>query len=97
MNNLIKPDTWIWVIVQDPGGNEQFLGQHEPETRISFIPAFFEKDEAQQCLSRMSLQKGKKYEVQAIFFDELAKDAANNGFMIFILSAEGEILEKIQP
>ncbi len=27
MAQEIKSDTWIWVIVQDPGANEQFLGQ----------------------------------------------------------------------
>ena len=97
MTISIKDDTWIWVVVQDPGGDEQFLGQLDEEHNISFIPAFFQKEDAEQCFLQLQRQKGIKYEIQAIFFDELSKDASKNGFLIFILNAEGEILEKIQP
>lgn len=93
----IKSDTWIWVIVQDPGANEQFLGQLDKDERESFIPAFYQKDEAQQCLIQLKTEKGKKYEVQAICYGELAEDAAKNDFMIFMLTGAGEILKKITP
>jgi hypothetical protein len=96
MKNQIPPDTWIWIVVQNPGANEQFLGQHDPEQDVSYIPAFFEKEEAQQCLIHMATRRGDKYEVQAILFEELAKDAAKNNFMIFMLNGEGKILEKIE-
>ena len=59
--------------------------------------AFFNKEDAQQCLIHMTTQQGDKYEFQSVFFGELAKDAAKNGFMIFMLNAGGEILEKIEP
>ena len=88
---------WVWVVIQDPGGNEQFLGQHDKQENISFIPAFHSKEEAQQCFLNLARQKGSKYEVQAILFEELAKDAAKNGFMIFLLDENGEVLEKIKP
>ena len=97
MDNEIKPDTWIWVIVQDPGVNEQYLGQLDEETGESFIPAFHQKEDAVQCLLQMATDRGKKYEVQAICFDELAKDAKKNGFMIFMLNENGEISQKIGP
>ncbi len=97
MTNSIKDDSWIWVVVQDPGGDEQFLGQLDEEQNISFIPAFFQKEDAEQCYLQLQRQKGLKYEIQAIFFDELSKDASKNGFSIFMLNAEGEILEKIKP
>ena len=97
MTTSINADTWIWVVVQDPGGDEQFLGQLDEENNISFIPAFYQKEAAEQCFLQLHRQKGLKYEIQAIFFDELSKDASKHGFMIFMLNAEGEILEKIQP
>jgi hypothetical protein len=93
----MKPDSWIWVIVQDPGPNEHYLGQFDEDKRESFIPAFYRKEDAQQCLIQLKTQRGKKYEIQAIYFDELAKDAAKNDFMIFMLNAGGVILEKINP
>ena len=97
MAQEIKSDTWIWVIVQDPGANEQFLGQLDEDKGESFIPAFYQKDDALQCLIQLNTDKGKKYEVQAICFDELAKDAKKNGFMIFMLKENGEISTKISP
>ena len=97
MNKEIKSDTWIWVVVQDPGSNEQFLGQHDDKKDVSFIPAFYEKDAAQQCLIQLITEKGEKYEAQAILFEELAKDAAQHGFLIFMLNADGEILKEIAP
>ena len=95
MTDKLTSDTWIWVIVQDPGGNEQFLGQYDDKKDVSFIPAFYEKDDAQQCLIQLITEKGKKYEAQAILFEELTKDAAQHGFLIFMLNADGEILEEI--
>ena len=65
MTNKQKDDTWIWVIVQDPSGNEQFLGQHDDEKDVSFIPAFHEKDIAQQAVGKLITEKGTKYEAQA--------------------------------
>jgi hypothetical protein len=97
MKKELKPDTWIWVVIQNPGPNEQFLGQHYEDENLSFIPAFYEKEDAQQCLVHMTTQKGDKYEIQAIFFKELAESAGRNGFMIFLLNADGEVLEKIEP
>ncbi len=97
MNHKIDADTWVWVVVQNPGTDEQFLGQHDPDQNVSFIPAFFEKEAAQQCLIHMTTQKGDKYEVQAILFNELAGDAAKHSFMIFMLDSEGKILARMEP
>ena len=97
MQNMKDEDQWVWVVVQDPGGNEQFLGQHDKQEDISFIPAFHSKEEAQQCFMNMARRKGSKYEIQAILYDELLKDAAANGFMIFLLNENGDVLEKVKP
>ncbi len=95
MTRTPKPDTWVWVVIQNPGKNEQFLGQHDQESDISFIPAFYQKEEAQQCLIHMATRRGTKYEVQAIFLGELAQEASRNNFQVFILNADGQILEKV--
>jgi len=86
MATLIKGNPWVWVVVMDPGKNEQFLGQHYKKEDISFIPTF-----------HMKRDKRKKYEVQAIEYNELARDASKHNFMLFILNGAGEILEKIKP
>ena len=97
MQNKNDKDQWVWVVVQDPGGNEQFLGQHDEQEDISFIPVFADKEAAQQGLLGLTRQPGHKYEVQAILREELIKDAAAGGFMIFLLNESGDVLEKIKP
>ncbi|MFC1869009.1 hypothetical protein ACFL0H_12875 [Thermodesulfobacteriota bacterium] len=90
----IRKDTWVWVVVQDPGGNEMFLGQQDEINDTSFIPAFLEKEESQSCLERLVRDKDKKYEVQAIQYGLLAQYCSENGFMIFILNTRGEVLDR---
>ena len=97
MDEVIQGNPWVWVVVLDPGKNERFLGQYDQQEDISFIPAFLDKEEALQALNRLALEQGHRYEVQAIHYEELARRSAEHGFMLFILNAKGEILEKINP
>jgi len=97
MSKLIKDDQWVWVVIQNPGGNEQFLGQQDEEKGISFIPTFLEKEGAEQGLMLMARETGSRYEVQAILFEDLCQRASESGLMIFVVNAKGEVLEKIEP
>ena len=97
MSKLIQENPWVWVVILDPGENEQFLGQHDKEKDISFIPTFLEKDEALESLNHLAREDGHKCEVQAIQYEALARSAVENGFMLFILNGAGDILEKIKP
>lgn len=94
---LIQGNPWVWVVVLDPGGNEQFLGKHDKEKDISYIPTFLKKEEALQYLKDLTSDDKKKYEIQAIQWDQLAGDAAQHGFLLFILTSEGKVLEEIKP
>ncbi len=95
MSKLVKDDQWVWVVIQDPGGSEQFLGQHDTETDVSFIPAFLEKEEAEKGLGLLQREEGRKYEVHAILFEDLSRRATEHGFRLFILNGSGDVLEKI--
>ncbi|MBS3808559.1 MAG: hypothetical protein KGY38_00195 [Desulfobacterales bacterium] len=97
MNENSDNGSWVYVAVEDPGGNEKFMGLYDEKTRISYIPAFYEKEDAMACVINLPRSPEKKYEVQAILLEELKKDARNNGFLIFMLDAEGRILKQIQP
>ena len=97
MSTVVQGNPWVWVVVVDPGKNEQFLGQYDQKGDISFIPAFLDKEEALQALEHLVREQGHQYEVQAIQYEELARSSAEHGFMLFILNAQGEILEKITP
>ena len=92
----IDGNAWVWVIVLNPGGQEQFLGQHDEEKDISFIPTFLEKEDAVEGAKQLVQEGAPSYEVQAIRYKELARHAADHGFMLFLLDKAGRVLEKIE-
>ncbi|HHE74800.1 MAG TPA: hypothetical protein ENL37_06910 [Desulfobacteraceae bacterium] len=94
MAKTINNDDWLWVVVQDPGGKEQFLGQQEKESNISFIPMFKQKEDALMCMSLMTRDKKIKYEPQAVIYSELKEQTANSGFLLYLLDSEGRVIEK---
>ena len=94
---MIQHDQWVWVVVQNPGGNEQFLGQRDETEGISFIPVWLEKDAALDGLKLLARDQGLTYEVQAIQYETLAPKAAEAGFRLFVLDASGKVLEQIAP
>jgi len=97
MSKKIKDDQWVWIVVQDPGEKEQFLGQRDETKDMSFIPTFLEKDAALQCMNHLALERGHKYEVQAILYEDLVPKADEQGFLLLVLNESGEVLEKIDP
>lgn len=90
-------DSWVYVLVKNPGDGEQIVGQEDAENKVSFIPAFTDKDAAMQGVVHMAKEKGYKYEVQAIIFEDLIGHAVKENFLVFILDDEGAIIEKYSP
>ncbi len=97
MSDILKDDTWVWIVIQDPGKNEKILGQLDEEKKISFIPTFQTKGEALQCLNLLSQQPGCTHEVQAILYEDLVRYASGNQFMVILLNGTGEVIEEIDP
>lgn len=97
MSDQIKPDTWVWVFVQDPEKNQEILGQRDEENDISFVPMFLSKEDALQCLNFLKRQPGRKCEAQAILYEELVRYTAENQFVIFLTDGGGLVKERIAP
>lgn len=92
-----KKYDWVFVAVENSGGREGFVGYRDAPSGVSYIPAFYSKEAAQACFINLPREPGKKYEIQAVFFEELIRDAVANTFLIFMLDGEGRILLKIDP
>ncbi|OQX24457.1 MAG: hypothetical protein BWK80_20760 [Desulfobacteraceae bacterium IS3] len=97
MSNLVTDESWVWAVIQNPEGEARLVGQHDKENDITFVPIFLEKEEALKCYNLLSLAKGPKYEVQALLYEELVRDAFQNRLIIFIMNGSGEILDKVYP
>jgi len=93
----IAADTWVYVLVQNPGTDDQILGQRDPENDIAFIPMFLDKESANHGAIHIAKKKGKKYEIQAIIFEDLEKYAAQGQFILFVIDDEGSVTDKLAP
>ena len=91
----MKDEQWVWVAVHGPEGNEQLLGQRDTAGGIAFIPCFLNKDDAINGLSLLTKNKDRIYTVQAMIFEDLKRYSAQNGFMIFLLKANGDLIDRI--
>lgn len=91
----MKATTWLYVAIMKDGSSEQIVGQTDNEHDISFIPAFLDKESAQQAMFHLHLEKKNKYEVQAMIYEDLARHAAENGFLVIVLDEEGKVLERL--
>ncbi|MCF8050755.1 MAG: hypothetical protein K9L59_05925 [Desulfobacterales bacterium] len=97
MAEKIGRNDWLWVMVQNPGQAETIVGMHDEKGAISFIPMFREKDAALQCFLNLPRKAGKKYEAQAIIYEDLLRHAAENRFLLYLLDEDGKILKKVDP
>ncbi len=97
MGTQIQKTDWLWVVIQNPGRTETVVGMQDEEGAISFIPMFREKDAALQCFVNLPREPGKKYEAQAIIYEDLLRHAAENGFLLYLLDEGGKILKKFDP
>jgi Protein of unknown function (DUF3110) len=97
MEEKEKIEGWVYVVVCDPGKNEQFFGLYNKEKDIDFIPAFPSKDAANDCFLTLPKEKGRKYEIQAIHIEELHRDAEKNGFVVAMVDNDGNIIKGNSP
>ncbi len=97
MAQNIRKEDWLWVMIQDPGQTETVVGMQDEKGAISFIPMFREKDAAMQCFLNLPKTAGKKYEAQAIIYEDLLRHAAENRFLLYLLDEDGKVLKKVDP
>ena len=97
MRKTPDKNEWVYVIIRDPEGHAMIAGIHDHEKEIDFIPVFKEKKEADHGLLNLPLERGVKFEVQAVIMEDLAKDAVENGFLLFFMGNEGVVHDIIDP
>jgi len=83
---------WVWVVVSDHGPEGHYLGLHDQEKNVDFIPAFASKEAASDCYLSLPRKKGEKYEIQAIHIEELMADADKNGFTVALVDHDGKVV-----
>lgn len=92
-NENNNSDDWLWVIVNDKDADGHYLGLYDEDRDINFIPAFKNKNTANDCFLDLPRGKGEKYEVQAVHIDELKEDADKADFSVVLVDQDGKIIK----
>jgi len=85
---------WVYVVVCDPEKEATFMGLHNAEKDINFIPAFETKEAANDCFLDLPREKGRKYEIQAVLMEELHEEAEKNGFVVAMVDDNGKVVDE---
>jgi len=97
MSGKIDANTWVYTVITNPGSGEQVLGQLDVDADISYIPIFKDKEQAAQGLIQLEVEKGTRCEVQALLYEDVERAAGENGFLIYLLDASGNVLDTLAP
>ncbi|MBU1194237.1 MAG: DUF4907 domain-containing protein [Proteobacteria bacterium] len=96
MDTISINDTWFYVIIQNPGIDEEFLGFNDETTHKKFIPAFKTKEDAKKCFALMPRDLFKeKYEAQAVIGEDILLAAEEQGHKVYLLDEKGRILQHL--
>ena len=91
MKNQIDNDTWVYVVVQDPGSaNEQLIGFVDKDDGKQYVPVFLKKDDAIGWAYNMPKKETIKHEVQAIIYEELCEILDKNNFEVYVMDNEND-------
>ena len=96
MSQIISKNTWVYAIIQNPGGSEQLVGFMD-NNNVKYLPVIKAKEDAEYFLSYMTREPGMRYEVQAIIYEDVLTYAKENCFQLYIIDKEGNITHKIDP
>ena len=94
MAEKVKDKGWVYAVVCIQENDNHFLGLHNDEKDLDFIPVFEDKEAANDCFLQLPREKGKKYEVQAVHIEELYEDAEKNGFSVALFDGDGSVVKK---
>ena len=86
---------WLWIVVEQQGNVENLFGQYDEEKDAFFIPAFYDRENAEACLPLMQKVPDRSYEIQAMRAVEVTKAAQSHSYQLFILDGTGRVLEII--
>lgn len=93
----VESKNYVWVIVEVRGAAETFLGLDDGQGH-SFVPVTAEKDAALMLLGKLPLASdGAQRQVEAIHRQRLGDIAAEQGFAVDLVDAQGRVLERLAP
>jgi hypothetical protein len=96
MTISIAKQTWVYAVFSYSGEEDKITG-FQDKNGGTFIPVLKTNKEAEVFVGYIPREPGRRYEVQAIIFEDVLNYARENGGQVYLVSEKGEILEKEAP
>lgn len=95
LEQQVKINDYVWVVVEVRGGQESFLGLADAAGQ-TFIPVTAAKEQALMLLGKLPpASDGAQRQVEAIHVKRMAEEAAGQGFLVYRVDEKGKVLERL--
>lgn len=85
---------WLHVIVCRKDEQEFYMGMHDKNDNVDFVPVFESRDDAESCLESFGKQPGIRYQVMAILSSELIENCTDRNYLIALVDKHGAIIRQ---
>jgi hypothetical protein len=96
MTISISKQTWVYAVFNKDGEDEKLTGFQDKNGNM-FIPILKTNKEAEIFLSYIPWESDRRYDVQAIIFEDVLNYARESGSLVYLVNGKGEILEEGIP
>ncbi len=92
----IEPDQpdWLHVIVCSRDEQEYYMGLHDSNSDVDFVPVFQSREDADICLQSFSRKPGIGYQVMAVLTAEIIKNCSDRNYLVALVDQRGTILRQ---
>jgi hypothetical protein len=84
---------YVWVITEQIGGNETFVGLTDPDG-AAFLPVCDTREDALMLLGKLPKGEGER-QAEAIHREGLLNEARTEGFAVYLVDPDGLLKERL--
>jgi len=88
-----QPD-WLHVIVCSRDEQEYYMGLHDNNSGVDFVPVFESREDADSCLQSFGKNPGIGYHVTAVLTAEIVKQCSDRNYLIALVDQNGAIIRQ---
>lgn len=94
MEKVPNQSDWIHTIICSRDEMQYYMGMHDSESNVDFIPVFKQREDAETCLQSLDQKPGIDYQVMAVLHTELAKNCSDKNYSVALVDHSGKIIRQ---
>lgn len=94
MQQHAQQSDWLHVIICSKDEQQYYMGMHDKDSDIDFVPVFASREDADQCLLSLGQKNGIRYQVEAVFTTEILKNCSDRSYLVALVDKDGKIIKQ---